>query len=135
MRRKKTGDSSSINRIKDATKKSGASSRLVALWLDVVYTTVSSWNSNTFQPSFEKLNQIGELLEEDNRNLLEPQNRINTGLAKALEQELIRLHKTEAIPYEIEKFDSKKGKVVKLNNPELIKALKKFAEGYEMEKS
>lgn len=130
MGRKKAKDSSNINRIKDATKESGASSRLISLWVNVDYTTVSGWNSNTSQPSHENLDQIGELLQKDNRDLLEPQNRIDTGLAKALEQELKRLHTEMGIPYEIEKLDKKKGKPVKVNNPELIKALKEFAEGY-----
>jgi hypothetical protein len=127
---KKAKGSQTINRIKQAAKEVGASSRLVSLWVDVDYTTVSSWSSNKFQPNDENLNQIGELLQKDNRDLLEPQGRVNTGLAKALEEELRRLHKIEGIPYEIEKLDAKKGKNVKVNNPELIKALKEFAEVY-----
>lgn len=57
-------------------------------------------------------------------------NRKTNGLTKALEQELKKLHKEEGIPYEVEKFDKKKGVNVKVNNPELIKRLKEFAEGY-----
>ncbi|RYE37699.1 MAG: hypothetical protein EOP48_28295 [Sphingobacteriales bacterium] len=120
----------SVNRIKQAAKETGASSRLISLWVDVDYTTVSNWSSNKYQPNDENLNQIGELLEKDNRDLLEPQGRSDTGLAKALEQELKRLHKEEGIPYEIEQFDKKKGVNVKVNNPELIKRLKEFAEGF-----
>lgn len=123
-------DNKSINRIKEAIKEVGASSRLVSLWVDVDYTTVSSWSSNKYQPNSENLDQIGELLQKDNRDLLKPQGRKNTGLAQALEKELERLNKLENIPYEIEKLDTKKGKVVKVNNPELIKALKEFAERY-----
>ncbi|MGN7986121.1 hypothetical protein ACTJKC_02215 [Pedobacter sp. 22226] len=130
MPRKTVKESTSINQIKLITKKVGVSSRLVSLWVDVDYTTVSSWNSNTSQPNHEKLNQIGELLQKDNRDLLEPQGRIDTGLAKALEQELKRLHKKEGIPYEIEKLDKKKGVSIKVNNPELVKRLREFAEGY-----
>jgi hypothetical protein len=118
----------SVNRIKKVTKEAGASSRLVSLWVDVDYTTVSNWSSNKYQPNDENLNQIGELLQIDNRELLEPQGRVSTGLAKALQGELRRLHKVEGLPYEIEKFDTKKGKNVKVNNPELIKRLKRFAE-------
>ena len=115
------------NKIKEVTKVAGASQRLVALMLDVNYTTVSSWNSNTTQPSEENLNQIGELLQRDNRDLLDPQGRVDTGLAKALEHELKRLHKEEGIPYEIEKLDKKKGMSVKVNNPELVNRLREFA--------
>jgi ABC-type Zn uptake system ZnuABC Zn-binding protein ZnuA len=130
MGRKKAEDAKIINRIKEASDEAGASSRLVSLWTDVNYTTVSSWNNNTSQPSEVNLNEIGELLEQDNRNLLAPQGRVNTGLTKALEQELKRLHKEEGMPYEIEKVDNKKGKSVKVNNPELIRKLREFAEGY-----
>lgn len=131
MPRRKDKDFIQKNRVKEAVVASGASQRLVSLWLDVNYTTVSSWNSNTTQPEESNLNKIGELLEEDNRMLLEPQGRVNTGLTKALEQELKRLHKEEGMPYEIEQFDKKKGKSVKVNNPELIKRLKEFAEEYQ----
>ena len=116
-----------INRIKKITANKGASSRLLSLWINVDYTTVSQWNSNKYQPTNDKLNKIGELLEVDNSELFEPQNRVDTGLAKALQQELDRLHKTEKIPYEIEETDKITGKSVKVNNPKLIKALKDFA--------
>jgi ribosome-binding protein aMBF1 (putative translation factor) len=119
-----------INRIKTVTAKKGASSRLLSLWVNVDYTTVSQWNSNNYQPSSDKLNKIGGLLETDNRELLEPQNRVDTGLAKALQGELDRLHKEEKIPYEVEKKDSITGKIVRVNNPKLIKALKNFAKNY-----
>jgi hypothetical protein len=130
MAKKKTPNKKSSNRIKQVAKDVGASSRLISLWVDVDYTTVSSWNSNNFQPTDDNLNQIGEWLVKDNRDLLEPQGRINTGLAKALEEELNRLHKIEGLPYEVEHFDEKKGKVVMVNNPMLIAALKKFAKEY-----
>lgn len=127
------GKNKNKNRIKDASDKQGVSSRLISLWVDVDYTTVSNWNSNKYQPSGDNLNQIGELLEQDNRDLLEPQGRKNTGLAKALQAELNRLRKDEGIPYEIEQFSKEKAKAVKVNNPELIKALKHFAERYKKE--
>ncbi|SER30155.1 hypothetical protein [Pedobacter rhizosphaerae] len=128
MPRRKNFGGIQKNKIKEVTKVAGASQRLVALMLDVNYTTVSSWNSNTTQPSEENLDQIGELLQRDNRDLLEPQGRVDTGLAKALESELKRLHKEENIPYEIEKFDEKKGMNVKVNNPDLVKKLREFAD-------
>lgn len=64
------------------------SSRLLSLWVNVDYTTVSQWNFNNYQPNSDNLNKIGELLEVDNRDLLESQNRIDTGLAVALQKEL-----------------------------------------------
>jgi len=120
-------DNKPLNRIKQIAKDVGASSRLISLWVDVDYTTVSRWSSNMYQPNDENLNKIGELLQKDNRDLLEPQGRIDTGLAAALENELKRLNKQEGIPYEIEKFDKKKGVNVKVNNPELVKRLREFA--------
>lgn len=118
------------NRIKEATRNAKVSSRLVSLWVNVDYTTVSRWNSNQSQPEGANINKVGELLEIDNRDLLEPQGRINTGLAIALETELKRLHKEKSIPYEIERIDKKSGKTVMINNPKLIKSLKDFAERY-----
>lgn len=118
------------NRIKDATKEAGVSSRLVALWVDVDYTSVSRWNSNISQPGDANIDKVGELLEIDNKDLLESNGRINTGLAKALEEELRRLHKKEKIPYEIEKTDKETGKKVMVNNPKLMKLLKDFAKQY-----
>jgi hypothetical protein len=118
------------NRIKEATTDAGVSSRLVALWVDVDYTTVSRWNSNLSQPENANIDKVGELLEIDNRDLLESQGRINTGLAKALEAELKRLHSEEKIPYEIEKTDKKSGEKVLANNPKLMKLLKNFAKQY-----
>lgn len=123
-----------VNRIKHAAKEAGASSRLISLWVDVDYTTVSNWSSNKYQPNDDNLNQIGELLQKDNRDLLEPQGRVDTGLAKALEQELKRLNKEEGIPYEIEQTDIKKRVNIKVNNPELIKRLKVFAEAFKNKK-
>jgi len=130
MPRRKNAVGGQKNKVKEVTKVAGASQRLVALMLDVNYTTVSSWNSNTTQPSEENLDRIGKLLGKDNRDLLEPQGRVDTGLAAALEQELKRLHKEEGMPYEVEQFDKKKGMSVKVNNPQLIKRLREFAEGF-----
>lgn len=119
-----------INKIKLVTIEKGISSRLLSLWVNVDYTTVSQWNSNNYQPSSDKLNKIGELLEVDNRELLEPQNRVDTGFAKALQNELERLHKEEKMPYEVEKRNSITGKIIRVNNPKLIKALKNFTKKY-----
>lgn len=130
MGRKTAKNTLKINQIKEITKNVGASSRLISLWVDVDYTTVSGWNSNTSQPNYENLNEIGELLEEENGNLLVSQGRKNTGLAKALENELQRLRKEEGLPYEIEQLDKKKGVKVKVNNPKLIRRLREFAEAY-----
>jgi len=130
MPRRKGKEFIQKNRIKEAVIEAGASQRLVSLWLDVNYTSISPWNTNKSQPEEENLDKIGELLEEDNRMLLEPQGRVKTGLAKALQAELDRLAKEEGIPYEIERFSKEKGKSIKVNNPQLIKKLKDFADNY-----
>lgn len=118
------------NRIKKEAKLAGASQRLLSLWLDVNYTTISAWNTNKSQPEEENLDKIGELLEIDNRELFEPQDRFKTGLAEALELELSRLNKEEGLPFEIEKFDLVKNKNILVNNPEFIKRLKYYAGTY-----
>lgn len=133
MGRKKAGEAEKINNIKEASKNSGVSPRLISLWLDVKYTTVSGWNSNTSQPNEENLNDIGELLEKDNRLLLASNKRVNTGLGLALEKELNRLFTEDKVPYEIKRFDTKKGKDINVNNPELMKLLREFAENYKKE--
>jgi DNA-binding transcriptional regulator YiaG len=130
MGRKKAKEAVLINRIKEVSETEGVSTRLLSLWAGVNYATASSWNSNTSQPSEQHINELGELLEEDNRMLIKPQGRVKTGLGKALEMELKRLHKVENLPYEVEKFDSKKNKAVKVNNPELIKKLREFAKKF-----
>lgn len=124
-----------LNKIKSIASEKGASSRLLSLWVNVDYTTVSQWNSNSYQPNSDNLNKIGELLEVDNRDLLESQNRIDTGLAVALQKELDRLHKIEKMPYEIDKIDKLTRRTVKVNNPKIIKLLKEFAKKYNRVKS
>lgn len=119
------------NRIKVATEKAKVSSRLVSLWVDVDYTSVSRWNSNTMQPKEVNLGDIAELLETDNRLLMLAKTRINTGLAQALEKELRRLNSEENVPYVIEQ--EVEGVKTKVNNPALIKSLKDFADKYKKE--
>lgn len=119
------------NNIKDTSKSFEISARLISLWTNVTYSTVSSWNSNVYQPSKENLHEIGELFQIDSRLLLKSDNRINTGLAHALEQELKRLVKEENMPYVLEKEVN--GSIIRINNPALIKALKDFAEKYNKE--
>lgn len=119
------------NNIKDTTKTVGVSARLISLWTNVAYTTVSSWNSNIYQPSNDNLNEIGELFEKDSRLLLKPDDRKNTGLAQALEKELQRLISEEKVSYVIEQEVN--GVKTKTNNPILIQALRSFADKYKKE--
>ncbi|MDM1352416.1 hypothetical protein HX017_17625 [Myroides marinus] len=130
MARKNKTENKLKNRIKEVIKEEGVSAILVGLWVDVNKATVSAWNSNSSQPTDKNLNMIGELFEIDNRMLLDPQVRIKTGLAQALQKELDRLTKIEKIPIYTEKIDIKTGKKVKANNDELVLALKKFAEEF-----
>lgn len=115
------------NRIKDVIKEENVSAILVGLWTDVNKATVSAWNSNTSQPNDINLDKVGELFEIDNRMLYKPDQRVKTGLAQALQQELNRLTKIEKIPLYIDVMDSKTGKYIKMNNPLLVKALKDYA--------
>ncbi|MDM1530751.1 hypothetical protein [Myroides odoratimimus] len=115
------------NRIKDVIKEEKVSAILVGLWTDVNKATVSAWNSNTSQPNDINLDKVGELFEIDNRMLYKPDQRVKTGLAQALQQELNRLTKIEKIPLYIDVMDSKTGKYTKMNNPLLVKALKDYA--------
>lgn len=148
MGRKKLDEVIKINRISDELKRLKISNFLISIWTGVHIKTVSYWRSNNIQPSEENLNQLGELFERENALLkVSGQTRRNTGLAKALDQELKRLMKIEKIPFEVEaNKDVKKGeaksesdaeaddtkskKSTKTINPLLVKKIKAFAEEY-----
>ncbi|MEC4114775.1 hypothetical protein VSO92_11755 [Myroides pelagicus] len=132
MARKQKDDVKLKNRLKDIIKEEKVSAILVGLWADVNKATVSAWNSNTSQPNDINLNKVGELFEIDNRMLLQADNRVKTGLAQALQEELNRLTKIEGIPTYINSIDNVSGNNVKMNNPILVKALKDFAENYKL---
>lgn len=148
MGRKKLDEVIKINRISDELKGLKISNFLISIWTGVHIKTVSYWRSNNIQPSEENLNQLGELFERENALLkVTGQTRRNTGLAKALDQELKRLMKIEKIPFEVEvdkevkkgeaKSESDAGaddtqskKSTKTINPLLVKKIKAFAEEY-----
>lgn len=144
MGRKKLDEVIKINRISDELKRLKISNFLISIWTGVHIKTVSYWRSNNIQPSEENLNQLGELFERENALLkVAGQTRRNTGLAKALDQELKRLMKIEKIPFEIETNnsseksdidsgadDTQSKKSTKTINPLLVKKIKAFAEEY-----
>lgn len=152
MGRVKIADAIKINLIDEFIKQHEVSNRLIAVWADVNYSQVSSWRSNTSQPSEENLNQLGELFERENGLLkVTGQTRRNTGLAKALDQELKRLMKVEKIPFEVENnkedkqddpksvnYSNKEGthrkKSTRIINPLLVTKIKAFAEEYKKKK-
>ena len=148
MGRKKLDEVIRINRISEELKSLKISNFLLSVWTGAHVKTISSWRSNTSQPSEENLNQLGELFEKDNALLkVRDQSRRSTGLAKALDQELKRLMKVEKIPFEVEvdkevkkdgakpesdagKDNTKGKKSTKTINPVLIEKIKTFAEEY-----
>jgi len=148
MGRQKREEAIKTNLIEEHIKKYKVSNMLLAIWTNVNYTQVSNWRSNVSQPSEENLNQLGELFERENALLkVSGQTRRNTGLAKALDQELKRLMKIEKIPFEVEvDKEVKKGEAksasdaeaddtqskrsTKTINPILVKKIKAFAEEY-----
>lgn len=118
--------SKKINDIAKAIKNSPLQVAALALYLDVDDTTISKWNSNISQPSLKRLNEVGEILEIDNKELLKPQSRRQTGLAEALQKEYKRLLAnglTKKIIVKDENGDTKE-----VNNPEMVKALREFVE-------
>lgn len=148
MGRVKVKNAVKTNLVDEYIKNYKVSNQLIAIWTEVNYSQVSSWRSNASQPSEENLNQLGELFERENALLkVAGQTRRNTGLAKALDQELKRLMKIEKIPFEVEadkevkkdeaKSESDAGaddtqskKSTKTINPLLVKKIKAFAEEY-----
>lgn len=126
----KRRESDLTNRVKVESLNAGASPRLLSIFLDVKYTTVSKWNSNSSQPTNDNMESIGELIEKDFRDMWEPQGRANTGLARAAEAELDRLREEEGLPFEIEVYNKELSRFVKTNNPELVKKIRKFIVEY-----
>jgi len=120
-----------INNIKEELDKSSLQVATLALYLDVENTTISKWNSNKYQPSLNKLNDIGDILEIDNTNLVLSVKREPTGLADALQKEYKRLLKS-GTPKKI-KVTNDKGEDKEVNNPEFVKALREFVEKYKKE--
>lgn len=144
MGRVKVKNAVKTNLVDEYIKNYKVSNQLIAIWTEVNYSQVSSWRSNASQPSEENLNQLGELFEKDNALLkINHQTRRNTGLAKALDEELKRLMKIEKIPFEIKTKNSndksdndseadstQSKKSTKTINPLLVKKIKAFAEEY-----
>lgn len=121
--------SKKINDIAKAIKDSPLQVAALALYLDVDDTTISKWNSNIAQPSLKRLNEVGEILEVDNKELLISQPRKQTGLAAALQVEYKRLLSIGLTKKVIIKDDNGDNKEV--NNPEMVKRLREFASKYE----
>ncbi|AZI25783.1 hypothetical protein EA772_10690 [Pedobacter sp. G11] len=121
--------SKKINDIAKAIKDSPLQVTALALYLDVDDTTISKWNSNIAQPSLKRLNEVGEILEVDNKELLITQPRKQTGLAAALQVEYKRLLSIGLTKKVIIKDDNGDNKEV--NNPEMVKRLREFASKYE----
>ncbi|MEO8532532.1 MAG: hypothetical protein ABI441_02225 [Flavobacterium sp.] len=118
--------SKKINDIAKAIKNSPLQVAALALYLDVDDTTISKWNSNISQPSLKRLDEVGEILEIDNKELLKPQSRRQTGLAEALQKEYKRLLAYGLTKKIIVKDES--GDTKEVNNPEMVKALREFVE-------
>jgi len=118
--------SKKINDIAKAIKNSPLQVAALALYLDVDDTTISKWNSNISQPSLKRLDEVGEILEIDNKELLKPQSRRQTGLAEALQKEYKRLLANGLTKKIIVKDES--GDTKEVNNPEMVKALREFVE-------
>jgi len=116
--------SKKINNIKDVLKSSGLQVAALALYLDMDDTTISKWNSNIVQPSLNRLDEIGEILEIDNKELLSSNQRKQTGLADALQKEYKRLL-ASGITKKIS-IEDKDGNSKEVNNPEMVEALREF---------
>src|SRR5690606_19592939 len=122
--------SKKINNIKEAIKDSPLQVIALALYLDVDDTTISKWNSNTAQPSLKRLDKVGDVLEINNRDLIQDKRRKSTGLADALQREYKRLLKL-GLPKKVKGKD-KNGNEIEINNPEFVKALRNFVMEYKL---
>ncbi|MFN0293130.1 hypothetical protein [Pedobacter helvus] len=120
--------SKKINEISKAIKNSPLQVVALALYLDVDDTTVSKWNSNISQPSLKRLDEVGEVLEIDNKDLVSSKPRIQSGLAEALQNEYKKLLKS-GLTQKV-KIKDENGEDKEVNNPEMVKALRDFVENY-----
>lgn len=117
-----------INDIKSKLDKTKLQVTALALYLDVNESTVSKWNSNLEQPSLKRLDEVGGILEVDNKTLINSIPRKSTGLANALQVEYKRLLKV-GTPKKIKSKNSK-GEEIEVNNPEFVMALRIFVKSY-----
>ena len=116
--------SKKINDISKAIKNSPLQVSALALYLDIDDTTISKWNSNLAQPSLKRLNEVGEILELDNKELISSQQRTQSGLAAALQIEYKRLLASGIAKKVIIKDQD--GNPKEVNNPEMVLALREF---------
>lgn len=117
-----------INNLRQELNNTKLQVTALALLLDVNESTVSKWNSNIEEPSLKRLDEIGEILETDNRNLLIAKPREKAGLANALQAEYKRLLKS-GLPKKVN-AKNQEGNTIKINNPEFVKALRNFVAEY-----
>lgn len=120
--------SKKINEIAKAIKNSPLQVVALSLYLDVDDTTISKWNSNVAQPSLKRLDEVGEILEIDNKDLVTSKPRIQSGLATALQNEYKNLLKS-GLTQKVKRKDDN-GDEKEVNNPEFVKALRDFVEKY-----
>ena len=118
--------SKKINDIAKAIKNSPLQVAALALYLDVDDTTISKWNSNIAQPSLKRLDEVGKILEIDNKELVSSQPRKQTGLAEALQKEYKRLLANGVTKKIIVKDEN--GNTKEVNNPKMVEALREFVE-------
>jgi len=121
-----------LNNIGQAIKSSKLQVAALALYMDVDDTSISKWNSNKAQPSFKRLNEVGEILEIDNLELINSTPRISTGLPEALQNEYKRLLKS-GMSQKVKAHD-KDGNLKEINNPDFVKALQNFVVNYKKSK-
>ncbi|AJA70411.1 helix-turn-helix transcriptional regulator [Myroides odoratimimus] len=115
------------NRLKEVADFRGVSNKLIAMLLNVHYTTVSHWMSNRYQPSNVNVGKLLDLLEVDYNDLIITEGSPKyTGLGKLLEEEYLYLTKVKKLPYEIIEFNDETKKNDKVYNPKIIEALKEL---------
>ncbi|MCX3265627.1 transcriptional regulator [Pedobacter agri] len=117
-----------LNNIKGQLKTTKLRVATLALVLDIDDTTLSKWNSNIVQPSLNRIDEIGQILEVDNKDLLTSQNRDIKGIADALQFEYNRLIDV-GLTKKITITDNE-GNNKQVNNPIMVKALKEFVEKF-----
>ncbi|SEJ32990.1 Helix-turn-helix [Myroides marinus] len=122
------------NRLRELAKEKGVTPDLIAILLNVHYTTVSQWVNNHYQPNNHNISKLLDLLEVNYNDLIIVESRTNDrGIGRAIQKRLYELKKVEKKPLYTTTISKITNKPVKKYNPKIVKELKELEKKYQQE--
>lgn len=122
------------NRLREVAKEKGVSPHLIAILLNVHYTTVSQWINNHYQPNNNNISKLLDLLEVNYNDLIVVDSRTNVrGIGNAIQKRLDELTKEEKIPLYTTTVSKVTNRPVKKFNTKIVKELKELEKKYKNE--